>query len=188
MLITSRKRIIEMTQASHCLNPVLVQLLRFFETKVYSFINLSQACKLNREVEEEEDLMSSKIVENVDQDLMQVRSRAKNNIGGKLPIPISCISNQFFVGGAKIFPGGASPPLVPLGCGLVWSCRLGMFVEFRKIGTKKIFILLAVILYSETYNERRDPSPRLSAWTTQLWKSISAVASCRRHCVRFNQP
>ena len=36
-------------------------------------------------------------------------------------------------------------------------------------------------------NEWRDPSPRLSAWTTRLRKSIAAVASRWLHYVQFHQ-
>ena len=32
--------------------------------------------------------------------------------------------------------------------------------------------------YAEVCNELRDPSPRLSAWATQLRRSVATVASC----------
>ena len=34
----------------------------------------------------------------------------------------------------------------------------------------------------EAWNQWRDPSPRLSAWATQLRRDIAAVASHWRHC------
>ena len=41
--------------------------------------------------------------------------------------------------------------------------------------------------YAEVYNEWRGPSPRPSAWTTQL--NVAAMAaSCWRHCARFDRP
>ena len=42
--------------------------------------------------------------------------------------------------------------------------------------------------YTEACNEWRDPSPQLSAWTTQLRRNVAAVASRWRLCVRFGQP
>ena len=38
---------------------------------------------------------------------------------------------------------------------------------------------------AEACNEWRDPSPQLSAWTTQLRRNVAAVASIWRLCVRF---
>ena len=37
--------------------------------------------------------------------------------------------------------------------------------------------------YAEACNELRGPSPRLSAWATQLRRSVATVASRWRHCV-----
>ena len=42
--------------------------------------------------------------------------------------------------------------------------------------------------YVEACNEWRDPSPRLSVWTTQLGRNIAAMASCWRHCDDLNGP
>ena len=39
--------------------------------------------------------------------------------------------------------------------------------------------------YTESCNEWRDPSPRLSAWTTHLRRNIAARASRSRHYDRF---
>ena len=36
---------------------------------------------------------------------------------------------------------------------------------------------------AEVCNELRGPSPRLSAWATQLRRNVAMVASCWRHCV-----
>ena len=40
--------------------------------------------------------------------------------------------------------------------------------------------------YAEACNEQRGPSPRLSAWATQLQRNDAAVASRWRQCVRFD--
>ena len=37
--------------------------------------------------------------------------------------------------------------------------------------------------YAESCNELRSPSPRLSAWATQLRRNVAKVASRWRHCV-----
>ena len=42
--------------------------------------------------------------------------------------------------------------------------------------------------YVEACNVSRDPSPRLSVWTTQLRRNVAAMASCWRHCVDLNGP
>ena len=36
--------------------------------------------------------------------------------------------------------------------------------------------------YAEACEEWRGPSPRLSAWATQLRRNVAAVASRRQHC------
>ena len=41
--------------------------------------------------------------------------------------------------------------------------------------------------YAESCNEWWDPSPRFSAWTTQLRRNIAAMVSRLRHFVRFDQ-
>ena len=42
--------------------------------------------------------------------------------------------------------------------------------------------------YAEACNELRGPSPRLSAWATQLRRNVATVASCWRHCVDLTGP
>ena len=37
-------------------------------------------------------------------------------------------------------------------------------------------------------SEWRGPTPRLSAWATQLQKNVAAVASRWLRCVRFDRP
>ena len=42
--------------------------------------------------------------------------------------------------------------------------------------------------YAEASNELRGPSPRLSAWATQLRRNVATVASRWRHCVDLTGP
>ena len=42
--------------------------------------------------------------------------------------------------------------------------------------------------YAEACNEWRGPSPRLSAWATQLRKNVATVASRWRHCADLTGP
>ena len=42
--------------------------------------------------------------------------------------------------------------------------------------------------YAEEYNEWRGPSPRPSAWATQLRKNVAAVASRWQHCADLTGP
>ena len=42
--------------------------------------------------------------------------------------------------------------------------------------------------YAETCNELRGPSPRLSAWATQLRRNVATVASRWRHCANLTGP
>ena len=42
--------------------------------------------------------------------------------------------------------------------------------------------------YAEACNELQGPSPRLSAWTTQLRRNVAAVASRWQHCVDLTGP
>ena len=42
--------------------------------------------------------------------------------------------------------------------------------------------------YAEACNELRGPSPRLSAWATQLRRSAATVASRWRHCADLTGP
>ena len=47
---------------------------------------------------------------------------------------------------------------------------------------KKIKSSLYSWYYAEAYNEWWGPSPRFSAWATQLRRNVAAVASRWRHC------
>ena len=72
--------------------------------------------------------------------------------------------------------------------------------DFRsKIYSRLIVILIGIIInqiksslyslyYAEACNEWRGPSPRLSAWATQLRRNVSAVASRWRHCADLTGP
>ena len=42
--------------------------------------------------------------------------------------------------------------------------------------------------YAEACNELRGPSPRLSAWATQLRRNAATVASRWRHCADLTGP
>ena len=42
--------------------------------------------------------------------------------------------------------------------------------------------------YAEACNELRGPSPRLSAWATQLRRNVATVASRWRHCADLTGP
>ena len=42
--------------------------------------------------------------------------------------------------------------------------------------------------YAEACNELRGPSPRLSAWATQLRRNVATVASHWRHCADLTGP
>ena len=42
--------------------------------------------------------------------------------------------------------------------------------------------------YGEACNELRGPSPRLSAWATQLRRNVATMASCWRHCADLTGP
>ena len=42
--------------------------------------------------------------------------------------------------------------------------------------------------YAEACNELRGPSPRLSAWATQLRRNVATVANRWRHCVDLTGP
>ena len=53
---------------------------------------------------------------------------------------------------------------------------------------KKIRYSLYSPYYAETSNELRGPSPRLSAWATQLRKNVATMASRWRHCVDLTGP
>ena len=42
--------------------------------------------------------------------------------------------------------------------------------------------------YAEACNELQGPSPRLSAWATQLQRNVATVASRWRHCADLTRP
>ena len=42
--------------------------------------------------------------------------------------------------------------------------------------------------YAEACNELRGPSPRLSAWATQLRRNVATAVSRWRHCVDLTSP
>ena len=42
--------------------------------------------------------------------------------------------------------------------------------------------------YAEACNESPDPSPRFSAWATQLRRNVVAVASRWQHCADLTEP
>ena len=52
----------------------------------------------------------------------------------------------------------------------------------------QIFIIAYSPYYAEACNELRGPSPRLSAWATQLRRNVATVASRWRHCVDLTGP
>ena len=53
---------------------------------------------------------------------------------------------------------------------------------------KKIKSSLYSPHYAEACNELRGPSPRLSAWATQLRRNVATVASRWRHCADLTGP
>ena len=60
------------------------------------------------------------------------------------------------------------------------------FVSSHKL--QKIKSSLYSPHYAEACNELRGPSPRLSAWATQLRRNVATVASCWRHCADLTGP
>ena len=70
-----------------------------------------------------------------------------------------------------------------------------IIVNFMKVGfeLKSAYMLqlkssLHSRYYAEEYNEWRGPSPRRSAWATQLRRNVAAVASRWRHCADLTGP
>ena len=59
---------------------------------------------------------------------------------------------------------------------------------FLKDQIKKIKSSLYSPYYAEACNELRGPSPRLSAWATQLRRNAATVASRWRHCADLTGP
>ena len=64
------------------------------------------------------------------------------------------------------------------------------FLRIFKMGDRKIKIKSSLysLYYAEACNELRGPSPRLSAWATQLRRNVATVASRWRHCVDLTGP
>ena len=60
--------------------------------------------------------------------------------------------------------------------------------ELEASSNQKIKSSLYSPHYAETCNELRGPSPRLSAWATQLRRNIATVASRWRHCADLTGP
>ena len=59
---------------------------------------------------------------------------------------------------------------------------------YTKSKFKKIKSSLYSSYYAEACNELRGPSPRLSAWATQLRRNVATVASRWRHCADLTGP
>ena len=57
-----------------------------------------------------------------------------------------------------------------------------------KFSPNKIKSSLYSPYYAEACNELRGPSPRLSAWATQLRRNVATVASRWRHCADLTGP
>ena len=57
-----------------------------------------------------------------------------------------------------------------------------------QISNQKIKSSLYSPYYAEACNELRGPSPRLSAWATQLRRNVATVASRWRHCADLTGP
>ena len=60
--------------------------------------------------------------------------------------------------------------------------------EFNFKSNQKIKSLLYSLYYAEACNELRGPSPRLSAWATQLRRNAATVASRWQHCADLTGP
>ena len=57
-----------------------------------------------------------------------------------------------------------------------------MYVDANTTNIKSKSNLHYSRYYAEACNERRGPSPRLSAWATQLRRNVAMMASRWRHC------
>ena len=77
-----------------------------------------------------------------------------------------------------------------LSCDLWEYLWLVIFMICQKYSAviTKIKSSLCSWYYVEACSEWRGPSPRLSAWVTQLRRNIAAVASRWCHCFRFDGP
>ena len=70
----------------------------------------------------------------------------------------------------------------------MWLSSLRKNAAFLPNQKIKIKSSLYSPYYAETCNEWWGPSPRLSAWATQLRRNIATVASHWRHCVDLTGP
>ena len=61
-------------------------------------------------------------------------------------------------------------------------------IILNNISNQKIKSSLYSPYYAEACNELRGPSPRLSAWATQLRRNAATVASRWRHCADLTGP
>ena len=65
---------------------------------------------------------------------------------------------------------------------------VGNWEHMQIFPNQKIKSSLYSPYYAEACNEWRGPSPRLSAWATQLRRNVATVASRWRHCVDLTGP
>ena len=98
----------------------------------------------------------------------------------------SCIRSMFYT---------FSVEPVSLSCNLFVTklAMVRLFVIFQSqkiqdLPTNQIKSSLYSPYYAEACNELRSPSPRLSAWATQLRRNVATVASRWRHCVDLTGP
>ena len=68
------------------------------------------------------------------------------------------------------------------------GCLYKAYSKFCLSKKSKIKSSLYSPYYAEACNELRGPSPRLSAWATQLRRNAAAVASRWRHCADLTRP
>ena len=67
-----------------------------------------------------------------------------------------------------------------------YGCPQKFFFSIKSILDYTRFIKFVVV--SKRGSEWRGPTPRLSAWATQLQRNVAAIASRWLHCVRFDRP
>ena len=66
------------------------------------------------------------------------------------------------------------------GCTQIYFLKIKSNLDYTR------FIKFVVVL--KRGSEWQCPTPRLSAWATQLQRNVAAVASRWLHCVRFDRP
>ena len=69
-----------------------------------------------------------------------------------------------------------------------WFCPFNNFGRMLRKLQIKIKSSLYSPYYAEACNEWRGPSPRLSAWATQLRRNVATVANRWRHCADLTGP